>query len=83
MGSIVRPPSHVQDELVLVLFEYQEAKGQHGKTARPADDHHVQAEQLATIDKGDVISVIDHLTDADVARVDKAIIASLGLEVSA
>ena len=43
----------------------------------------VQTEQLATIDKGDVISVIDHLTDADMARVDRAIIASLGLEVSA
>lgn len=43
----------------------------------------VQTEQLATIDKGDVISVVDHLTDADMARVDRAIIASLGLEVSA
>lgn len=43
----------------------------------------VQTEQLATIDKGDVISVIDHLTDADMARVDRAIIASLGLEVRA
>ena len=43
----------------------------------------VQTEQLATIDKGDVISVIDHLTDADMTRVDRAIIASLGLEVSA
>lgn len=42
----------------------------------------VQTEQLATIDKGDVLSVIDHLTDADMARVDRAIIASLGLEVS-
>ena len=43
----------------------------------------VQTEQLATIDKGDVISVIDHLTDADMARVDQALLASLGLEVSA
>lgn len=43
----------------------------------------VQTEQLTTIDKGDVLSVIDHLTDADMARVDRAIIASLGLEVSA
>lgn len=41
----------------------------------------VQTEQIATIDKGDVISVIDHLTDADMQRVDQAIIASLGLEV--
>lgn len=43
----------------------------------------VQAEQIATIDKGDVLSVIDHLTDADMARVDGALMASLGLEVSA
>lgn len=43
----------------------------------------LQAEQLATIDKGDVISVTDHLTDADMARVDQALLASLGLEVSA
>ena len=43
----------------------------------------VQTEQLATIDKGDVISVIAHLTDADMARVDQALMASLGLEVSA
>lgn len=42
----------------------------------------VQAEQLATLDKGDVISVIDQLTDADMARVDTALKASLGLEVS-
>ena len=42
-----------------------------------------QTEQLATIDKSDVLSVIDHLTGADMARVDRAIIASLGLEVSA
>lgn len=41
----------------------------------------VQTEQLATIDKEDVISYIDHLTPADMARVDVAIIASLGLEV--
>ena len=43
----------------------------------------LQAEQLATIDKCDVISVTDHLTDADMARVDQALLASLGLEVSA
>ena len=30
----------------------------------------VHTEQIATIDKGDVISVIDHLTEADMARVD-------------
>lgn len=40
-------------------------------------------ENLATIDKGDVISVIDHLTDADMQRVDQALIASFGLEVHA
>ena len=39
----------------------------------------VQAEQLATIDKGDVISVIDHLSDADMARVDQALKVSLEL----
>lgn len=43
----------------------------------------VQTEQLATIDKGDVISVIDHLTEADMQRVDMALVASLGLGVSA
>jgi len=43
----------------------------------------VQAEQLATIDKEDVLSVIDHLSKADMARVDAALIASLGLEVYA
>ena len=41
----------------------------------------VQAEQLATIDKGDVISIVDHLTDTDMARVDQALAASLGLGV--
>ena len=41
----------------------------------------VQAEQIATISKNDVISVIDHLTDEDMKRVDKALAASLGLEV--
>nr|DAR33952.1 MAG TPA: PemK-like protein [Caudoviricetes sp.] len=43
----------------------------------------VQTEQIATIDKGDVLSVMDHLTSADMARVDKALAASIGLEVSA
>lgn len=41
----------------------------------------VQAEQIATIAKDDVISVIDHLTDEDMKRVDRALAASLGLEV--
>ena len=39
----------------------------------------LQAEQLATIDKGDVISVIDHLSDADMARVNQALKVSLEL----
>ena len=39
----------------------------------------VQAEQLATIDKGDVISVIDHLSDADMERVNQALKVSLEL----
>ena len=43
----------------------------------------LQAEQLATIDKGDVISIVDHLTDNDMARVDQALAASLGLGVIA
>ena len=41
----------------------------------------VQAEKIATISKDDVISVIDHLTDEDMKRVDKALTASHGLEV--
>ena len=43
----------------------------------------VQTEQIVTLDKGDIVSVIDHLTDADMARVDMALKVSLGLEVSA
>lgn len=39
----------------------------------------VHTEQIATIDKGDVISVIDHLTEADMARVDQALKVSLDL----
>ncbi|MDD3238536.1 MAG: type II toxin-antitoxin system PemK/MazF family toxin [Lachnospira sp.] len=43
----------------------------------------VQAEQLATISKEDVISVIDHLRMEDMVRVDKALVASLAIgEVS-
>lgn len=41
----------------------------------------VTTEQIATIAKDDVISVIDHLTDEDMKRVDRALAASLGLEV--
>lgn len=44
----------------------------------------VQAEQLQTIDKGDVLSVADHLTEADMLRVNQALMSSLALgEVSA
>ena len=43
----------------------------------------VQAEQIATISKADVIGVVDHLRKEDLVRVDKAIMASLALgEVS-
>lgn len=41
----------------------------------------VQTEQLATIDEDDVLSYMDHLTDADMARVDASLLASLGLGV--
>ena len=40
----------------------------------------IQAEQLATVDKGDVLSYITHLRDEDMIRLDKALIFSLGLE---
>ncbi len=39
----------------------------------------VQTEQLATISKGDVLFVIDYLTEADMARVDVTLVTSLGL----
>ena len=42
----------------------------------------VQTEQLATINKSDVISVFDHLSDTDMKKVDQALIASLGLRAS-
>ena len=42
----------------------------------------VQTEQLATIDKEDVISVINHLAEAGMGRVDRAIIISLRLKVA-
>lgn len=40
----------------------------------------IQAEQLATIDKSSVLGYITHLRDEDMVRLDKALIASLGLE---
>ncbi|MCM1439532.1 MAG: type II toxin-antitoxin system PemK/MazF family toxin [Roseburia sp.] len=42
----------------------------------------VQTEQLATINKSDVISVFGHLSDTDMIKVDQALIASLGLQAS-
>jgi len=41
----------------------------------------VQAEQMATIDKSDVLDVVEQLKPEDMARVDAAIRFSLGLEV--
>ena len=40
----------------------------------------IQAEQLATIDKGSVIGYITHLREEDMIRLDLALLASLGLE---
>ena len=40
----------------------------------------VQAEQLATVDKGDVLGYITHLREEDMVRLDRALISSLGLE---
>ena len=43
----------------------------------------LQAEQLATINKDDVFSVVGHLKEEDMKRVDMAVLTSLGLrEVS-
>lgn len=39
----------------------------------------VQTEQLATIAKDDVLCIVDHLTEEDMIRVDKALMASLGI----
>lgn len=39
----------------------------------------VQAEQIATVSKADVISLMDHLRPEDMARVDKAVAISLAL----
>lgn len=41
----------------------------------------VQAEQMTTIDKADVLGVIEQLRPEDMARVDAALSFSLGLEV--
>ena len=40
----------------------------------------VQAEQIATVSKSDVISIMDHLRPEDMARVDKAVAVSLAIE---
>ena len=40
----------------------------------------VQAEQIATISKDDVMSIVDHLREEDMNRVEQAIITSLELK---
>ena len=40
----------------------------------------VQAEQIATISKDDVMSIVDHLREEDMKRVEQAIITSLELK---
>ncbi len=41
-----------------------------------------QAEQLATIDKSDILSVVTKLRAEDISRIDAAVRVSLGLEVA-
>ena len=41
----------------------------------------VQTEQMATIDKRDILSIVTKLRPEDMARVDTAVRVSLGLEV--
>lgn len=40
----------------------------------------IQAEQLATVDKSAVLGYITHLRDEDIVRLDKALLASLGMD---
>ena len=40
----------------------------------------IQAEQLATIDKRAVLGYITHLREEDMVRLDRALLASLGME---
>lgn len=40
----------------------------------------VQAEQIATISKDDVMSIVDHLREEDMKRVEQAIVTSLELK---
>ena len=42
----------------------------------------VQAEQIATVDKRDILSVVTTLRPEDMVRVDAAVRVSLGLEVA-
>lgn len=42
----------------------------------------VQTEQIATIDKRDILSVVEKLRSEDMARIDAAVRVSLGLEVN-
>ncbi len=40
----------------------------------------IQAEQLATVDKSAVLGYITHLRDEDIVRLDRALLASLGMD---
>ena len=42
----------------------------------------VQAEQIATIDKRDILSVVEKLRPEDMVRIDAAVRVSLGLGVN-
>ncbi len=41
----------------------------------------ILTEQLATIDKSTVLGYITHLRDEDIARLDRALLVSLGLDI--
>lgn len=41
----------------------------------------IQAEQLATVDKSAVLGYITHLREEDMVRLDRALLASLGMDV--
>lgn len=41
----------------------------------------IQTEQLATVDKGAVLGYITHLREEDMVRLDRALAASLGMDI--
>jgi mRNA-degrading endonuclease toxin of MazEF toxin-antitoxin module len=41
----------------------------------------IQTEQLATVDKGAVLGYITHLREEDMVRLDRALLASLGMDI--